>query len=105
MYEHSIPSENHFFYLKIIEAVIGLTTFYKMKIFNRQYFTTIKQQIEQLNSSYSNIPQNIHNLLDKKLLKIRNHPLSIIKEKIKSSLTDKYTVKMDKNRVRRISVR
>ena len=75
-----------------------------MKILNRQYFTTIKQQIEQLNSSYSNIPQNIHNLLDKRLLKIRNHPLSIIKEKIKSSLTDKYTVKMNKNRVRRISV-
>jgi len=32
--------------------------------------------------------------MDRKLLKIGNHPLSIIKELIKASLTDRYVVKM-----------
>jgi hypothetical protein len=63
-----------------------------MRIFTLCHFSTVKHQVARLQTSYSNIPQNILQLLDRKLIAIPNHPLSIIKEKIKSSLTDKYTV-------------
>ena len=63
-----------------------------MQILLRRHFSTIKPQIEQLRSSYSNAPDSIIKLVDRRLLSIPNHPLSIIKEKIKMSLTDSYTV-------------
>ena len=63
-----------------------------MQILIKRHFSTIKTQIEQLKTPFSNIPNNIHQLVDRQLLTISNHPLSIIKEKIKQSLTDTYTV-------------
>ncbi len=57
-----------------------------MNIFARRYFSTIKEQLLKTANSYSNVPPNITSLLDRKLLSIENHPLSIIKERIKASL-------------------
>jgi len=70
-----------------------------MNIFARRYFSTVKEQLLKATNSYSNVPANIVSLLDKKLLTIENHPLSIIKERIKASLGSKYTVNIHKLRL------
>lgn len=43
-------------------------------------FSTIKKQIESLkNPLHFNIPDNIINLADRRLLDVENHPICIIK--------------------------
>lgn len=56
-------------------------------------FSTIKKQIETLKKPlHFNIPDNIINLADRRLLDVENHPICIIKEQIKKSLGSKFTV-------------
>lgn len=76
-----------------------------MKIFTRFAFSSIKQQIQSLQGPYSNVPNSVLELVDRKLLKIPNHPLSIIKERIKTSLTDRYVVLLWQRRVKKIKIR
>ena len=75
-----------------------------MNLFARRYFSTVKEQLLKTANSYSNIPENIISLLDRKLLSIDNHPLSIIKEQIKSSLGPKFTVSVYPFRASKILV-
>ncbi len=59
----------------------------------RRGFSTIKHQIDGLkNPVHFNIPENIINLADRRLLDVENHPICIIKEQIKKSLGSKFTV-------------
>lgn len=73
-----------------------------MNIFARRYFSTVKEQLLKTANSYCNIPENITSLLDRKLLAIDNHPLSIIKEQIKTSLGPKFTVNLSTFRLSKI---
>jgi hypothetical protein len=58
-------------------------------------FSTIKKQIETLkNPLHFNIPDNIINLADRRLLDVENHPICIIKEQIKKSLGGKFAVNL-----------
>lgn len=75
-----------------------------MNIFVRRYFSTVKEQLLKTANYYCNVPENITALLDRKLLAIDNHPLSIIKEQIKTSLGSKFTVTMSPFRLTKISV-
>jgi hypothetical protein len=59
----------------------------------RRGFSTIKNQVDTLkNPLHFNIPDNIINLADRRLLDVENHPICIIKEQIKKSLGGKFTV-------------
>ena len=75
-----------------------------MNIFARRYFSTVKEQLLKTANSHCNVPENITALLDRRLLAIENHPLSIIKEQIKTSLGSKFTVTISTTRLSKISV-
>lgn len=59
----------------------------------RRTFSTVKDEILRLkDDGMFNVPDNILALTDRKLLTIENHPLCIIKERIKQSLGQKFKV-------------
>lgn len=51
-----------------------------MKFMMKGGFSTIKSQINSLKSAeFFNVPENIINLADRRLLGVENHPICIIK--------------------------
>lgn len=59
----------------------------------RRTFSSVKEEILRLkDAGMFNVPENILALTDRKLLSIENHPLCIIKERIKESLGQKFKV-------------
>mgnify|MGYP000958376471 FL=1 len=70
-----------------------------MQIICRRFFGSHKETVVKMLNPYSNIPQNIIALLDRHLIGIDNHPLSIIKEQIKISLGPKFNVSGKLDRV------
>ncbi len=75
-----------------------------MQIICRRFFSSHKETVIKMLNPYSNIPQNIISLLDRHLIAIDNHPLSIIKEQIKISLGPKFNVNLELNRASKTSV-
>jgi hypothetical protein len=64
-----------------------------MRYIIRGGFSSIKNQVNSLkHPDFFNVPENIINLADRKLLSVENHPICIIKEQIKRSLGSKFKV-------------